>query len=79
MDPKKLEALLETKVPLTELDPFVKMLIYGDYGVGKTILACQYGDNILYIDSATGWVSFRTIKRLWIRTLSEWPIKGCHN
>jgi len=76
MDPKKLEALLETKVPLTELDPFVKMLIYGDYGVGKTILACQYGDNILYIDSATGWVSCQNHKEIMDKNIERMAYKG---
>lgn len=34
-----------------------KVLLYGDSGVGKTVLAASLGQDIVYVDSAEGWVS----------------------
>ena len=51
------DALLETMVPMDDERPNAKILIYGDSGVGKTVLAASAGNKILWIDSTDGWVS----------------------
>jgi hypothetical protein len=57
MDQKILDALLETITPLQETETYVKVLLYGEAGVGKTVLACNFGEKVILVDSAEGWVS----------------------
>lgn len=60
-----LEALKQSVAPLSETKPFIKALIYGESGVGKTVAALQLAQSIkgrgkiLYIDAVEGWVSLR--------------------
>jgi len=54
---KMFDALLETMVPMDDERPNAKILIYGDSGVGKTVLAASAGNKVLWIDSTDGWVS----------------------
>lgn len=59
MDEKILNALLDTITPLVETDAHVKVLLYGEPGTGKTVLACNFGEKVILVDSAEGWVSLR--------------------
>ena len=59
MDQKILAALLDTITPLQETEAYAKVLIYGESGTGKTVLAAGFGENVILVDSANGWVSLR--------------------
>jgi hypothetical protein len=59
MDQKILAALLETITPLQETEAYAKVLIYGESGTGKTVLACDFGEKVILVDSANGWVSLK--------------------
>lgn len=76
MDQKRLEALLNTITPIDEIEPYFKGLIYGEAGVGKTVLACMYGDDILYVDSATGWVSCMNHPEIMQKRIQRMEYKG---
>lgn len=56
---EKYEAFLDTLVPLERETPYAKVLIYGDSGVGKTVLSTTLGQRILLVDAVDGWVSLR--------------------
>ena len=56
---KKEQAFLDSLTPMENVSPYAKILVYGEAGVGKTVLACTMGTRILYVDSAEGWVSLR--------------------
>lgn len=51
------DAFLESIVPLERETPFAKVLIYGDSGVGKTVLGATLGQDIILVDAVDGWVS----------------------
>lgn len=51
------EAFMSTIVPLERETPYAKVLIYGDSGVGKTVLATTMGERCLLVDAVDGWVS----------------------
>jgi len=59
MDEKLFNALMETAAPLIETDAWSRSLIYGEPGVGKTVLACDFGEDVIQVDSASGWVSLK--------------------
>lgn len=58
-DKSKYQAFLDTLVPLERETPYAKVLVYGDSGVGKTVLAATLGKRILLVDAVDGWVSLR--------------------
>lgn len=60
----RLKALNESIAPMDEIDPFLKALIYGVSGVGKTVEAFVLAQmtrpenkRILYVDTGEGWIS----------------------
>ena len=59
MDQKTLDALMDTITPLVETEAYAKVLIYGEAGTGKTVLACNFGEQVILVDSANGWVSLK--------------------
>lgn len=55
MEAELLKALDANKPkPLSEQEKYVKALIYGDWGTGKTVLACSSGKRTLLITSGDG-------------------------
>lgn len=56
---KNYDAFLGSIVPLERETPYAKVLIYGDSGVGKTVLAATLGQDIILVDAVDGWVSLR--------------------
>lgn len=56
---KDWQAFLDTVSPIEEEVPYLRVMLYGDSGQGKTVLATTFGERILYLDSADGWVSLR--------------------
>src|SRR6266496_512424 len=67
LDPKTQalqEALAKYGGPVSAMDrpSFLKNYIYGDYKVGKTVLACKCGRRPLLFATDPGWVS-----------LKDWP------
>jgi len=59
MDQKTLDALLDTITPLVETEAYAKVLIYGESGTGKTVLGANFGEKVILVDSANGWVSLK--------------------
>lgn len=59
MDQKVLDALMDTITPLVEEEAYAKVLIYGEAGTGKTVLGCNFGEQVILVDSANGWVSLK--------------------
>lgn len=54
---------------LGETDPFLKMVLYGNYGTGKTVLAASSEDSpemreVLFVDCEAGTLSIRKRKNL---------------
>ena len=64
MDKDVLTALLDTVTPLVETDAYAKVLIYGESGTGKTVLACDFGKKVIMVDSSNGWVSLKNHKEV---------------
>lgn len=61
MDPKLLKELDAVKpIALTEQCTYLKALLYGDWGVGKTVTACSSGKSTLLITSGDGGESALT-------------------
>lgn len=55
MEAELLKALNANKpIPLDQQTKYIKALIYGDWGVGKTVLACSSGKRTLLITSGDG-------------------------
>lgn len=55
---KKLDEIVAMCVTSDELSPFIRAVIYGPFGVGKSVLSATAGKKILYIDSGeNGWTS----------------------
>lgn len=76
MDSKILDALLESVAPMDEVDPYAKILIFGESGTGKTILACSAVENEgLFVDSGEGWVSLIDFPET-RRKLTRMPYQG---
>lgn len=64
MEQNQLNQLIESMQDLTVKSPYFKGMIYGESGVGKTILALQVAQaitpsnmKIAYLDTVEGWVS----------------------
>lgn len=58
LNQKVLDALLESVVPMDEEIPQAKIMIFGESGTGKTILAASaVKEKGLFVDSGEGWVS----------------------
>lgn len=76
MDDKTLDALVGSITPMQDESPYLKALIYGDEGTGKTTLAANYGDNILYIDSASGWVTLLDHPNIMEKRIERMEFKG---
>ena len=56
-------ALMESIEPMDEVTPYLKAIIYGDAGMGKTVLAATLVEQKgLFVDTGEGWVA-----------LYEWP------
>lgn len=65
IDQKVMDALLDTMAPLDNSDKYARNLFYGDQGSGKTILACSFGEKLLYVESdPEGWVSLDNHREL---------------
>lgn len=82
MDPKILQALTDSMQDLETRSPNFKAMLYGESGVGKTIMALQVAQaitdplkSIVYIDSVEGWVSALNHKGLTERVM-RMPYKG---
>lgn len=56
MDPKLIEALNKYRQPVSTVDEplYLKATLYGDGGVGKTVLSCRFGKTLLF-STDTGW------------------------
>lgn len=69
MDPKRLQALLDSQFDDEDYTPYFKCLLYGEPGAGKTKLAHTIGNKILTIaaDSA-GWESLKNHPELGLGT-----------
>lgn len=59
-----LDALINSMQDMNTTQPYFKGMLYGESGVGKTVMALQLaqaitpvGKTIIYIDSVEGWVS----------------------
>lgn len=76
MDQKRLDALLDTVTPMVELKPYARALIYGDYGTGKTIMGCDYGEEVIMVDSANGWVSLQNHPSVYKKVKQRFQYKG---
>lgn len=70
-----MQALLESMQDLTDATAHVKTMIYGESGVGKTVLAMEMaqavtpnGKRILFMDATEGWVSLLNHPHLKART-----------
>lgn len=68
---KLLAALRESFVPMVDIDPKLKALIYGESGAGKTVEALELArivnppdKKILYLDTGEGWVSLQNHPQL---------------
>ncbi len=58
--PKLLEKINNVPEPVdvAEENPYLKMVLYGDGGVGKTVLSCRFGRTLLF-STDSGWTSTR--------------------
>lgn len=55
---KVLQALLDSVTPMDEITPMMKIMLFGESGTGKTIMACTAVKNKgIFIDTGEGWVS----------------------
>lgn len=79
---KLLEELRRTIVPMSDLDPRLKALIYGVSGVGKTVEAMELArivnpsdKKILYIDTGEGYVSLLNHPQL-MRNVTRMSYEG---
>ena len=55
LSPKLLEALEQSRVT-EDSSKFLRLLIYGDFGLGKSTWAAKSGKNTLFIDTSSGFV-----------------------
>lgn len=76
MDEKLLNALVESMQDMEVTSPNFKAMLYGESGVGKTVMALQIAQaitptdkTIIYVDSVEGWVSLLNHKGLTDRVI----------
>jgi hypothetical protein len=76
MDQKLLDALVTSMQDMEVTSPNFKGMLYGESGVGKTVMAIQIaqaitpvGKTIIYVDSVEGWVSLLNHKGLTDRVI----------
>lgn len=76
MDEAQLNALVGSINPMSEESPYLRALIYGDEGTGKTTFVSGFGDNILFVDSADGWVTLLDHPNILNKKIERAPFLG---